>query len=338
MVYEMCAAGQFDQQIADALNDAGARTYRLIANSKSKAGPDTDPAVRRLWMKDSVGALFNQEAAQFYMGNTVYIGEAERKKLEIERQVQIQTGTHAPIVSSELCEQALAVRARRTTSRNGLRANQHRVYLFGNGVAHCNCCSKSLRCDKSKTGQCYVYYHCASWLRGEPCEASRARVREQELAPQMELYLQAIQIPSNWRNQMSNLLAGNATGAVLQKRRDELRTRLRRLNQQFENGLIVEADLATYEKSAKQLAYEINNITIPSAQRTLEKGEQFATLIAGWDIADLAQRHLILHTLFEAVYIDTDNHRIVSVKPFPEFVPMLRLSRLVEDDDCFVLV
>ena len=337
MAYEMCAEGHFDQQIADALNEAGARTYRLITNAKSKAGPDTDPALRRLWMKDSIGALFNQEAAQFFMGNTVYVGEAERQKLEVDRQLQVHEKTHEPLISQDLCERALAVRLQRTQPQNAMRANQHRVYLLGKGIAHCNCCGKPLRCINSKVGHQYVYYRCASWLRGEPCEASRLCVREETLAPQLDLYLQALQISTDWRNRMNELLAGTASGAALEKRHGELRARLRRLNQQFENGLISEQDQPEYERSAKALIREINSITVPNAQRMLEKAERLITLVAEWDNADPARRHAILREVFEAVYIDTDNKCIVSVKPFPEFVSMFRLTPLVEDDDHFVL-
>ena len=187
-------------------------------------------------MRDSIGALFNQEAAQFFMGNTVYVGEAERQKLEADRQLQVQEGTHAPIISPDLCGRALAVRLKRTRNWNGMRSNRHRIYLLGNGIAHCNCCGKPLRCISSKVGHQYVYYRCASWLRGEPCEASRLCVREETLAPQLDLYLQALQISTDWRNRMNELLAGTASGAALEKRHGELRARLRRLNQQFENG------------------------------------------------------------------------------------------------------
>ena len=337
LAYEMCAQGHFDQQIADALNEAGARTYRLITNAKSKAGPDTDPALRRLWMKDSIGALFNQEAAQFFMGNTVYVGEAERQKLEADRQLQVQAKTHEALISPDLCERALAVRLKRTKNWNGMRSNRHRIYLLGNGIAHCNCCGKPLRCVNSKMGHQYVYYRCASWLRGEPCEASRLQVREETLAPQLDLYIQALRIPANWHNRMSDLLAGSASGAALERRRDELRIRLRRLNQQFETGLISEEDQPEYERSATALIREINSITVPNAQRMLEKAERLIALIAEWDSANPARRHAILREIFEAVYIDTDNKCIVSVKPFPEFVSMFRLTPLVEDDDHFVL-
>ena len=101
--------------------------------------------------------------------------------------------------------------------------------------------------------------------------------------------------------------------------------------------MISEQDQPEYECSAKALIREINSITIPNAQRMLEKAERLIALVAEWDNADPARRHAILREVFEAVYIDTDNKCIVSVKPFPEFVSMFRLTPLVEDDDHFVL-
>jgi hypothetical protein len=80
MAYQLAAAFKTDQEISDELNLAGSRTYRLISNAKKKANADTDPTLRRIWTKDSVTALFSREAAQFYLGNTPYIGEKERGK------------------------------------------------------------------------------------------------------------------------------------------------------------------------------------------------------------------------------------------------------------------
>ena len=58
---------------------------------------------------------------------------------------------------------------------------------------------------------------------------------------------------------------------------------------------------------------------------------------SAWAKADKAQRHAMLKELFEAVYIDTDEKRIVGVKPYAEFVPLFRQTGMVERDYSFVL-
>ena len=85
----------------------------MISNPKGKAGPEIDPSLRRGWVKDSVAALFNREAAQFYLGNTMYVGEKERKKLERDQQVQIQKDTHEALITQEMYDRAIAIRSKR---------------------------------------------------------------------------------------------------------------------------------------------------------------------------------------------------------------------------------
>ena len=339
MAYEHCAAGQIDQWVADELNRLGSRTYRLIANSKLKAGPDTDPSLRRGWTKDSVLTLFSREASQFYLGNTVYIGEKERKKPDRDQQLQIRYGTHEAIITPELYERAMAARAARSNPGRLLTPQSKRVYLLGEAIAHCASCGKPLRSIYGAKwhGGNYLYYRCAAWLRGEQCSASRQQVREDVLEPQLAAYLAALEMPADWQKGVKQLLESEAQTDGLLKRRDDLRGQLRRLNYQFEHGLIEEADIPAYEKRAQRLIREINSIVISDTKQTISMCEQALAFASNWAKADPAHRHAILKEMFDAVYVDTDQKRIVGVKPYAELVPLFRQTNLVEKDCYFVL-
>lgn len=337
LAYELCAAGKTDNEIADELNHAGARTYRLISNPKAKAAPDSDPKLRRPWVKDSVAALFNREAAQFYLGNMMYIGEKERKKLERQQETQIRQGTHEPIITQDLLQRAVAVRATRVNPGRLLTPQAVRTYLMGGGIAHCATCGKPMRCTNSKSSSEYLYYRCASWLRGEPCDAPRLQIREDYLVPQLDEYMGAITLPEDWRQRIQELVSHDVGAAAIEKRRQSLRGQLRRLNYQFEHGLIEEKDIPDYEKRAQQLIREINSIVIPNPSRLVDAGEELITLRDSWSKADKAQRHGILKEVFDAVYVDMTTRQIAGVKPFAEFVPLFRQTKLVERDWCFVL-
>jgi len=80
MAYELQGVDVTDQEIADELNRAGSRTYRLTMNARKKAGSETDRALRRVWTKDSIAGVFSREAAHFYLGNTPNIGEKSAPK------------------------------------------------------------------------------------------------------------------------------------------------------------------------------------------------------------------------------------------------------------------
>jgi DNA invertase Pin-like site-specific DNA recombinase len=339
LAYEMCAAGQTDQEVADELNRLGSRTYRLIANPKAKAGPDTDPSLRRGWVKDSVGALFNREAAQFYLGNMLYIGEKERKKLERDQQPQIRRDTHEAIITQDLYDRAMAARSTRYYAGN-IFSESRRLYLLGEGIAHCAACGRPLRCvygAKGPNGGHYLYYRCAAWLRDEQCSGSRLQIREDILAPQLDAYMNALELPEDWRGGVREMLENSKETDDLVKRRDQLRAQLRRLNYQFEHGLIEEKDVPDYEKHAQRLIREINSIVISDSSHTVEMCEQALAFASTWAKADGERRHAILKNMFEAVYVDTDTKTIIGVKPYAEFVPMFRQTKMVEQDYCFVL-
>lgn len=186
-------------------------------------------------------------------------------------------------------------------------------------------------------GEQYIYYRCASWLRGEPCEASRQQIREQVLEPQLDQYMRMLELPPDWRKQVEKAILTDTGKEDLEKRKNDLRGQLRRLNYQFEHGLIDDADLPAYEKRAQKLIREINSIVIPTAVHHIEQGEQLISFASSWGKADKSQRHGILREIFEAVYVDTDTKLVVGVRPYAEFVPMFRQTKLVERDGQFVL-
>ena len=126
-----------------------------------------------------------------------------------------------------------------------------RVYLLGESLAHCAVCGKPMRGIHSSCGQKHMYYRCASWLRNEPCTASRQQVREDLLSVQLEPYMAMLHLPDDWRKRAEELVASDTSMANIEKRRNDLRGQLRRLNYQFEQGLIEEVDVPTYQKKAK---------------------------------------------------------------------------------------
>ena len=337
MAWEQCAVGKSDQDLADELNSAGSRTYRLIKDCKKKADTNVDPTLRRIWTKDSIFVLFKPESAQFYLGHTPYIGEKERAKPKHLRQLQIRQNTHQPIITQDLFERAMTARAKRRWPGRTTTPQSARIYLMGERIAHCAWCGSPMRCTNSKSGQEHLYYRCAAHLRGEPCEGSRLRVQEQSIAPQIEAYINAITLPGDWQDRVRALMAKDDQVQQLAKRRETLRSQLKRLNYQFEHGLIAEEDVADYEAKAQRLIKEINSLVAPNAQKTMVLGSRILELPNTWKKAPYSERHELLRDLFEAVYIDTPVKQIVGVVPFAEFVPLFKQMPLHEEQGIFML-
>jgi Recombinase zinc beta ribbon domain/Recombinase len=158
------------------------------------------------WVKDSVRALFDREAGQFYMGNMVYIGEKERKKSECEQDVQIQRNTHEAIISTDLHDRAKAARNERTHAGNVF-STTNRVYLLGEGIAHCEHCGRPLRSiTGAKSNGKHRYYRCCAWMRAEQCSGSRAQIREDALMPQVDAYIASLTMPARWQDRVREML------------------------------------------------------------------------------------------------------------------------------------
>jgi hypothetical protein len=182
-----------------------------------------------------------------------------------------------------------------------------------------------------------LYYRCAALQRDESCDAAPLHVPEASLAPQLEPYLAVLHPPDGWQDAVRRQLTADEQRRNLVRRRDQLRAQLRRLNDQYEHGLIEEAGAAAYRKKAQALIREINAIGAADVGHVIDKCEQALVAVAAWPAAGHERRHAILKELFEAVYVDTDAQQIVGVAPHAELEPLFGQTRLVVREGRYVL-
>ena len=149
--------------------------------------------------------------------------------------------------------------------------------------------------------------------------------------------MSALVMPPNWQDRVRAMLRSESQTDELVKRCEGLRGQLKRLNYQFEQGLIEEADIAEYQKKAQKLIREINSIVISDANQTVDFCTHALGFASTWHKSDQQQRHAILKEIFDAIYVNTHTRQIVGVKPYIEFVPMFRQTQLVENEGRFVL-
>jgi len=178
----------------------------------------------------------------------------------------------------------------------------NRVYLMGEGIAYCVRCGRPMRCINSKCGRQLLYYRCAPQRRGETCEGSNVRVQEIVLLPQLDEYINALVLPDEWQDRVRVQLKINDQREQITKRRDSLHSQLRRLNYQFEQGLFAEEDIPEYKAKAQRLIREINSLTIPSADKTVDLGDRLIGLRTAWGRATEMERHEVLTGMFELIY------------------------------------
>lgn len=309
--FEQYAGGtQSDADIARWLNTQGARTLDNRSFSPM--------SVREL--------LINP----FYCGYVRYRGirEALTNKRTKRKDTQIIVGTHEPIITRNLWEQAQAVRTARGGKRIGITSKQHRAYLL-QGIAVCASCGVPMRCSCSANGK--LRYHCNAGNRGIDCELSGQSVREEVLLPQIERMIGALHIPDAILTRAAELLVSNAQKDYTLSRRAEIVAEMKRLDFLFQKGRKTQDG---YEKEIVKLEAELALLE-PAERVTLEDaGSALASLTDAWRADDSNEgRHEILKALLAIVEVDVTTDSITKWQPRPEFQELFtRLSKWERQD------
>jgi hypothetical protein len=74
---------------------------------------------------------------------------------------------------------------------------------------------------------------------------------------------------------------------------------------------------------------------VPDTPEVEEAGETLESLGQAWANAPKRYQRDMLRLIFEGIYIDMIEKRLVCVKPYPQFAPLFRLDGLREKEGCF---
>ncbi len=108
--------------------------------------------------------------------------------------------------------------------------------------------------------------------------------------------------------------------------RERVKEKLRRLGQAFVDGLFDEIE---YHRQKKSMEWELESLLIPEVDSAKEAGRLLADMPRLWAGATLRERHQLLTTILDAVYIDLKGSKsIVSVKVKPAFEVVLGVSTI----------
>ena len=91
-------------------------------------------------------------------------------------------------------------------------------------------------------------------------------------------------------------------------------------------------DEIEYHRQKKSLEWELESLLIPEVDAAEEAGRLLTDMPKLWSAATLQERHQLLTTILDAVYIDMkDKKSIVSVKAKPAFQAVFRV--VTSNDD-----
>jgi hypothetical protein len=131
----------------------------------------------------------------------------------------------------------------------------------------------------------------------------------------------SIVLPDDWeRRVLAKLVHQDETARIISER-ERVKEKLRRLGQAFVDGLF---DQNEYHRQKKAMEWELESLLIPEVDAAKEAGRLLQDLPRLWAGATLQERHQLLTTILDAVYIDLkDKKSIVSVKMKPVFQAVL---------------
>jgi len=293
LAFERYATGVYsDSDIARMLNEAG---YRPKGRGERAL---------KLFSKDTVTAMLQN---RFYLGEVQYKG-------------QWYPGVHEPIITEALFERVQAARRRRrrkvgTTARRG-----SRVYPLS-GIARCARCGGPLR-GCSISGK--RYYRDPARDQARDCDQRMTRADDAEAA--LGEFLRRLSLPADWQARVLGLIQERATrGREVVQERARIEGQLERLKRLFVLGDLSERE---YQAERDRLRAQLATLTppaMPDLARAADLLQDFGVI---WDAATPQERRQIVHTLLEAVYLDSGEcGPVVAIEPKAEFATLFDLAK-----------
>ena len=197
-----------------------------------------------------------------------------------------------------------------------------RIYLL-KGLARCAHCGMNLWAQTYKNGQQYYREHRASRSHGN-CPSQGGSISCNIPDEQIGQMFSSIQLPDDWqRRVLAKIVHQDETARIIAER-ERVKEKLRRLGKAFVDGLFDEIE---YHRQKKSLGWELESLLVPEVDAAKEAGRLLVDMPRLWAGATLQERHQLLTTILDAVYIDMkDRKSIISVKAKPAFQIVLGVT------------
>ena len=279
-----------DADIAGILNEAG---YRPRGGGK-RALP-----------------LFSKDTVTEILQNRFYLGEVRYKHEWFE-------GLHEPILTPGLFSRVQEVRKTRR-SAVGLSARKGSREYPLSGLARC------ARCGWPMRGACASgrrYYRDPARDQGRDCDQRMVSAEDAEEA--LGAFMQRLSLPSDWQDRVLKVIQDRAGKHVdIGREKARIKGQLGRLKRLFVLGDLEEQQYLGERTRLGAMAAALIPPALPDLDRAAELLGNFGAI---WDAADLRERRQVLHTLAEAVYLDSGvKGPVVAMQARVEFAPLFGL-------------
>lgn len=288
----------------------GKESYRDIADWINDAGHRTRSG--RRFSKDTIADMLRNP---FYKGKVVY------KRGEHGQEAgEIYDGQHEPLVSEELWELCRKTRERRRGAPRSYQS-QYRVYLL-NGIVHCDVCGRKLRAQGAQSGD---YYREMSGQRGfVDCPNAGRGVRAEEIDDQVGAVFRRVTLPPDWQQDLAEMMEEDEDWETLENRRARLVAERKRLKRMCIKGHF-DDDSEMFDKELARIRRQLAELPSPSDLKAMEHAAAvIEELSEVWDEAEKEDRRDLLRLALRDVKVDVPQGQMVTLEPYPVFVPLMR--------------
>ena len=177
----------------------------------------------------------------------------------------------------------------------------------------------------------YGYYREQRNSRAEfNCLANGKAIRCDVIDEQMDAVIRSLTLESSWRERIMAKMAVFSERDRIVKQRKVITEKLRRLGKAYVDGLVGEGE---YGVQRMLLNDALNGLVVPESDATIKAGEMLENLGFIWERATLEEKHRLLRTMLEAVYVDLAASRsIVGIQPKAPFYPLFDSLKRVPDN------
>lgn len=296
LAFETYATGNASfQDVADRLNEAGFRT---------RSG--------ERFSKDTIDDMLRNP---FYAGKVVYGSKRKGQPPEIFE------GQHDEIISPELFEAVTRMRQKRHGASRAYNV-QFNTYLL-NVIGVCNICGRTLRAQATTTNR---YYREMSRVRGFiDCPNAQKGVVAEVVETQIEAIFSRLRLPPDWQAEIEGLLDRESEVEALNNRRARLEAEKRRIRDLYIRGHY-EEDIERYEQDVTRIQRELDSLPTGDLTAISEAAEILENLAYAWEQADMIIKRDLLRLVLRQVEVDVQQGRIISLTPYPVFLPLFRQS------------
>lgn len=285
----------------------GAESAHSIAGWLNASG--ARPRSKRGLTRFTKATVMDMLSNPFYAGRVRYRGEE-------------YPGSHEPIVSEDLFEKVAAKRGQRHRRPSGLRETTIRTYLL-RGLAVCSSCGRTLVCAAQGDRR---RYRDVSAEKHEACQAAKGSVTADTVEQDLGQLMRRIVLPEDWRERLLSEADETLDTQDLQRRKRAVDGRMARLRDLYLDGDIAKP---RYEAERRKLRAELETLDAQAVTKgeALEAGEILSRFADAWDAAAEEDRAIMTAAMFDAIYVDLSEDRIVAVKPKEAFLPLLEVLR-----------